>query len=50
MNKVRATAWMAAVTVIAAALMTALPRIVRQAQATERTAQVRLCRVEEGRV
>ena len=41
---------MAAVTVIAAALMTALPRIVRQAQATERTAQVRLCRVEEGRV
>ena len=50
MNKVRATAWMAAVTAAAAALMTALPWAMRAAQPTERAAQVRLCRVETGRV
>ena len=50
MNKVRATAWMAAVTAAAAALMTALPWAMRAAQPTERAVQVRLCRVEAGRV
>ena len=41
---------MAAVTAAAAALMTALPWAMRASQPTERTAQVRLCRVEAGRV
>ena len=41
---------MTAVTAAAAALMTALPWAMRAAQPTERTAQVRLCRVEAGRV
>lgn len=50
MNKVRATVWMAAVTAAAAALMTALPWAMRAAQPTERAVQVRLCRVEAGRV
>lgn len=49
-NKVRATGWMGAITVAAAALMLGGAWLAQGAKPTERVAQVRVCRVTLGQV
>lgn len=48
MNKLKASVWMAVITVTAAALMMAVPALRRRTQPTEQTAAVQLCQVELG--